>query len=125
MRYTIRFVHKVSQTCACGYPQYSHRRPLPAAEAKHPGEAKWGEGPCQTGTCLEYKPSTQEVELPEELPTNPRAMGQVLRDARLWTGNLRDVHHEADGRIVCFPRTSSWQSIILEPINRAHEGVSP
>lgn len=117
MKYTMLFVHKVSQTCSCGCPQFGHRRPLSAAVAKHPGEAKWGEGACTSPSCgcQEYKPDTIEIELPEVLPTNARAMGQLLRDKKLWTGSLRDIRREKDGRVICFPRTSSWQSIILEP----------
>jgi hypothetical protein len=116
MKYSLRFVHKVSQICACNCPQYGHRRMLPAAEAKHPGHAKWGEGSCTSCDCQEYTPKTQEVELPEALPTDRLVMGQLLRDTGLWTGSLRAIRHEANGRVVCFPRTSSWHSIILEPL---------
>lgn len=117
MKYRVRWVHKVTQICACSHSQGSHRALPLTPEGKYAGSAPFGEGACSCGCPRFESRDIGEAELPQELPHDRKAAGAMLRLAGLLCAGqrLRAIRHEPGGRIVCFPDGgSSWQSIIFE-----------
>jgi len=109
MRFTLRFVHKVSQVCKCGRSQYDHSIPHP--KPLYPGHRQYGEGPYVrfhdgVQTCAGYEPETEQIDLD---------VSQIGTIAKRLAGAKCDIRREANGRIVCFPRSGIWHSLIFTP----------
>lgn len=114
MIYRLRYVHKVSQRCKCGRPQYDHSRE-PREDEKsrypYPNQRVYGDGPFvrfhdRVQTCDGYEPESELVDLD---------VTQIENEAKRMSGSKCDVRHEADGKIVCFPRKGIWHSLIFTP----------
>jgi hypothetical protein len=134
-KFDVRYVHKVSQSCRCGHPQYAHRRPRVEADGPaYLGDVKrdspvWGAGACSAARCaptpvgdcdgstpcLEYVPKSEvlEINVADLAPTDIEAIvARVLKIS--WPVNL--VRREPDGRIVAFFEKSTYHSIIITPV---------
>lgn len=122
MRYAVRYIHKISQTCSCGHPQYGHAADQPD-DKLHP--QKWGEGKCRssaTCACLNFEhPHTNfELTLPEgnlaarkellALAKELRRAGVLGRGARLQSARQEKT------KTICWPKDSIWHSIIMIPL---------
>ena len=114
MRYRLCFVHKISQVCKCGRPKYDHSR-MPRADEKHryphKGQRVYGEGPLVrfhdgVQTCAGYEIATEVIHLDPS---------QVASTAQNLCMSKCDVRSEAGGKIVCFPRSGIWHSLIFTP----------
>lgn len=136
-RYDVRYVHKVSQTCMCGCPQYGHRRPgRPPDGPAFLGDVMrdspvWGEGACLSARCAstpvgDYDGSTpctsftpksevMEFEFPAD-PSDLQVLAAALKKARIMSEPIESARYIAEGRFVVFPKNSSWHSIILTPV---------
>jgi hypothetical protein len=121
MQYRVTYIHKVSQTCACKHTQYSHRRMLDVDKARHPGDAKWGEGPCAAGPpgscpCKEFLLEFELHDLPDVIPAKHTQVATLLREHKLLPrGSQLDSARREGTKIVCFPKDSTWHAITLEP----------
>lgn len=115
MKFTLRYVHKVSQRCKCGRTQYDHsREPRDDEKARYPypGQRVYGDGPYVrfhdgVQTCAGYEPETESIYC-------DAADVEIL--AKKLAGGKCDVRRESDGRIVCFPRRGIWHSLIFTPV---------
>lgn len=114
MMYRLRFVHKITQLCKCGRTQYEHsREPREDEKSRYPhkGQRVYGEGPFVrfhdgVQTCADYEPATELIDID---------VAHIDEHAKRLSGSKCDVRREADGKIVCFPRSGIWHSLIFTP----------
>lgn len=112
MMYRLRYVHKVTQLCKCGRAQYDHSREPRADEKRlypYKNQRVYGDGPFVrfhdgVQTCAGYEPATELVDLD---------VTQIASVAHRLSGSNCDVRREEDGKIVCFPRSGIWHSLIF------------
>lgn len=115
MKYSVRYVHKISQTCSCKHVEGSHYSYV--ADAKAPNGLRWTRGKCTVRdcNCASYEPDIEHHELPDGVPGDRAAVTKILRECGLLNGGqkLSEVHRNNAGQVVCILANSTWHSIIL------------
>lgn len=115
MKYSVRYVHKVTQTCSCKHVEGSHYSYV--ADAKAPNGLQWTRGKCTVRDCRceGYEPDVEHHDLPDGVPGDRNAVTKILCEHRLLSGGqkLQEVRRNNAGQVVCFLKNSTFHSIIL------------